>query len=351
MATIKLPQASFSEAPRTGRRDSQTEQILRVLGNNPYAVGIESAGNDITDALARRSKMKQEVQQAALFARAGGLEEDTGITSPALIDKLLDLKDKQEARAAAAALVEAKSNDDSYSPEELNAIFSGIPGALPRAYKGRRIPQNALSLFSTVQNRQALDQDRDESRHLREIVEGTRADDRATNRYRNYILDMEQRDPVIKEFNKQKIGLDQVDGLVNVINTGNTIAANALGAKVARAMGEVGVMTDTDVVRYVQSGKLTQGAADKLLKMATGIPTNATLGEIKEIANVLKDNFEDRIQPRYDQYISSYSSIEGDSPEAFSDKIKIRYSGKKAAEGKKATMRWNPQTGKVEPIQ
>ncbi len=308
MGSVRLPQAQLSEIQQPKPRKDQTQAILDVLGNNPLAQGIQSVGTDITSALEKRAAVRQQVEQQA---RAFQQQKD-----------LLDI---QNQNALAREL--AKQQAENYSPEQLKAIESGQMQTLSTVYP-KGVPQNALSLFSTIQNRKSLDADRDENRRIRDEQFGVVRDEKTKNRYRNYVLDMEQRDPVIKEMNKQRIGLDQVDGLIDTIKTGNTIAANALGAKVARAMGEVGVMTDTDVVRYVQSGKLTQGAADKLKKMATGTPTDTTLDEIKQIASVLKDNFSTKVQPRYDQYIDSYSSIEGDTPEGFSDKIKIRYGGK-----------------------
>lgn len=147
------------------------------------------------------------------------------------------------------------------------------------------------------------------------------------NRYRNYFLDMEQRDPVIKEVNKQNLSLGTISKLSEIAKSGNTIAFNSLGTKVARGMGEVGVLTDQDVVRYVRSGRLDRKAADALLQWTRGVPTEATINEINQIVGVLQDTYTDKIQPRYDRYITSYANNEGIPPEEFSIKIGLPYSG------------------------
>lgn len=118
-----------------------------------------------------------------------------------------------------------------------------------------------------------------------------------------------EKDDQMKLFKKEAVALGQVDNLIGAIKSGNTVAAGALGAKMARAMGEVGVLTTEDVARYVQSGALARGSADKLNKMLTGKPTNATLEEIKQISSILQDSYKSKVQPIYDKYATRLSRI------------------------------------------
>ena len=67
-------------------------------------------------------------------------------------------------------------------------------------------------------------------------------------------------------------------------------------------MGEVGVLTDQDVQRYVKAGMLSRKAGDTLSTWIKGKPTQATMSEIKQITSVLKDTHGDRLQPIFDQY-------------------------------------------------
>ena len=43
--------------------------------------------------------------------------------------------------------------------------------------------------------------------------------------------------------------------LIDLVKSGNTVAFSALGTKTAKAMGEVGVLTESDIARYVRSGR------------------------------------------------------------------------------------------------
>lgn len=121
--------------------------------------------------------------------------------------------------------------------------------------------------------------------------------------------------PIIKNLQLQNIGLHNVEEMGHLIAQGNTVASAAMGMKMARAMGEVGVITEQDVKRYVQSRKLTQAAADKLSGWLNGVPSNATLGEINEITQALKDSYDSKIQPIYNRYIDRFARAYKLTPE------------------------------------
>lgn len=135
-----------------------------------------------------------------------------------------------------------------------------------------------------------------------------------TNSFKNsvrFIQGQLEDDQELKEFKKQNISLSQMNNLIDSVKNGNTVAASGMGVKMAKSMGEVGVMTDKDVIRYVTSGQLTQGAADKLSRWLIGKPTDATLDEISQIANVLNSQYTEKVQPIYDKYADRLSALEG----------------------------------------
>lgn len=113
--------------------------------------------------------------------------------------------------------------------------------------------------------------------------------------------------PIIKNLQNQSIGLHNVEEMSQLTQQGNTVASAAMGMKMARAMGEVGVITEQDVKRYVQSRKLTQAAADKLSGWVNGVPSKATLEEIGQITEALRDSYDSKIQPIYNRYIERFA--------------------------------------------
>lgn len=320
MASIRLPQAQLSELPAIRKRNPQTEQILQVLGQNPFAEAINTAVPEIADALQKRAALKKQGQQAAKLGSLLGLESSqTSGLDPSTVLSLGSVLESRKEK-------ERKRSEDSYTPEQLNVISTGSIVDLPKVFPNG-VPKQAVDMAGVVANRKALDLDRDENRRLREMQEGVKVGEREKVRYRNYILDMEQRDPVIKEINKQDLNLKGLDSLKKLINEGNTLAFTALGTKLAKGYGDAGALSDRDVVRYIRSGAITQRTGDILMSWIAGVPTQATQAEIGQIVKVLETNYKEKLQPRFDQFIESYSSIEGLTPEAFSNKIKIPYGG------------------------
>lgn len=223
-----------------------------------------------------------------------------------IVDSLNELQDKKN-----KGLIDDKTYAYGMDKLRIKALQLGDD-------KGGAVIDKLKTSYETEQNRT-------ENRNLREAQFNQQTDDKTKNRYRNYVLDIEQRDPIIKEMNKQSVSLAQTEQLINLTKEGNTVAASAMGTKMAKSMGEVGMLTESDVRRYITSGQLTRKAGDKLMLMIKGKPTDATLEEIGQIANTLKNTFESRIQPRINGYIESYSKIEGLTPEEFSSNIGMTY--------------------------
>lgn len=105
-----------------------------------------------------------------------------------------------------------------------------------------------------------------------------------------------------KEMAKQKMALNAVEGLVKEVRSGNTVATSAIGTKLARAMGEVGVLTEQDVIRYMQSGWIPQKVGDKLKRLVLGKPTDMTLNEIEDISKAIKASFDASVKPIQEDY-------------------------------------------------
>lgn len=130
---------------------------------------------------------------------------------------------------------------------------------------------------------------------------------------------------ILKDLNKQQIGFNQVNDLIGLTNSGNTIAANALGMKMARGLGEVGVLTESDISRYVQSGQLNRAVADKLSRWVNGKPTDATVEEIGQISNVLKQSWDSKVQPIYNRYVERLSKNYEIPIEEAADRLGVPY--------------------------
>lgn len=133
--------------------------------------------------------------------------------------------------------------------------------------------------------------------------------------------------PVIKKLRDQEVSLGQVDELLGLVKSGNTTASAAMGIKMAKAMGEVGVMTEGDIRRYVESGKLTQAAGDRLSKWIKGTPSDATQTELAEMVNFMKGSMDRKIQPFLDRQVNIVSKNYGLSKEEAAERLDVPYTG------------------------
>lgn len=278
---VKLPQKNTSDDVLRPRPPvDNTRDIVAVRGNNPYARAIDQLAPIIANALIQRQQMKEQAKNAALVRQS--IEQGTvaeGITSPeTMLDtyKAISSMKRPSGAGQAVAFVDTQTKEMfDTDGNKLNSLDPNLKWTFRNLENADPIRSNNLKLRETGLILQ----------HMRAM----------------------RSDPEIKSLYQMKINSGTVDELINKINSGNTVASSALGMKMAKAMGEVGVLTDADVIRYIQSGRLDRKAADQLSRMMQGKPTDATLTEISQISNILKETFNSRVQPVYDTYIDSLS--------------------------------------------
>jgi len=131
-----------------------------------------------------------------------------------------------------------------------------------------------------------------ERQESREKLAQEREDRLARSAQLNAARGLLKDDPRAKKAVEQGMALESIEPLLKEIESGNEMAVQSLGTQLARAMGEVGVLTDTDVIRYVQGtswgrklkdwwargaeGELPSEAIDGIRKNIKAINTNLT---------------------------------------------------------------------------
>jgi hypothetical protein len=184
---------------------------------------------------------------------------------------------------------------------------------------------------------------------------------KAEDRVYKVIADYEKH-PMVKELDKQGLSFDQADALVDQIQGGNQVALGALGTKMARAMGEVGVLTDADVKRYIQAQSLVQKAQDMYGRNFMGELSDETIRDIQQVTKKMRVGFGKKRKNLYDRYVKrayeNYGKQAGLSLEDIETKFAIP-SMKDQKEAKKAPYgevverngkqyKWNPSVGKYQ---
>ena len=112
-----------------------------------------------------------------------------------------------------------------------------------------------------------------------------------------------RKDKIFTKLEDQGISFDEADGILDSMESGNEVAIGALGTKMARAMGEVGVLTDSDVSRYIQAASLYQGALDKSGKLIQGKLSQKTIDDIKELTSKMKQGFSEKRKKTVDNFV------------------------------------------------
>lgn len=219
--------------------------------------------------------------------------------------------------------------DIMYGAPAAEAALSGDVGKFSALTGGKPISQKTLNIMSTGRGREGFAER--QKAYLDQRI------DSATLRYSEDL----EKNHMLQKMKEQGLALSQVDDLATLVRSGNTVASSGMGIKMAKAMGEVGVMTENDIRRYVQSKKLTQGAADRLRNWSKGIPSEATLDEIQQINKVIKSSFDTKVQPIYDRYVHRLARNFNMSNEEAASKLDVPYFGGKSPLGANPVDGWS----------
>ena len=183
-------------------------------------------------------------------------------------------------------------------------IYSSPTGEVGMTQPGQAIPQGAMRIprnqgIAAMTASEGRKQRLSELEENRELRLSKYIDDKAEKIRNNYL---------VKGIMNQGLALDQVNELIKLTKAGNTVSSAALGIKIAKGLGEVGVMTEQDVVRYIQSKKLSQKVVDILSGTFIGKPSDVTLDEIKGVTDVIQYVQNTRLQPVFNDYVNTLSA-------------------------------------------
>jgi len=121
-------------------------------------------------------------------------------------------------------------------------------------------------------------------------------------------------DPRTNKAYTQAMALEDIMPLVEQVKSGNQAAAAALGSRLARAMGEVGVLTDADVTRYVQGTSWGRELLDWYNRKQKGSISEETLNDIiknsKTISKQLQKNLNKVYKNAENRMIAAYPGME-----------------------------------------
>lgn len=120
-----------------------------------------------------------------------------------------------------------------------------------------------------------------------------------------------QNDPLAKKLIEKNVYLNEMNSIMEEVRKGNTVAISGLGVKMARAMGEVGVLTEQDVVRYVQSPQLVRKWSDIIKRGVWGKLSTETTNEIDEMVGLLQGVAKEKIIPIFERHAHTLAKETG----------------------------------------
>lgn len=311
MASVKLPQTQFSPLSLSKPKD-QSDLILNVLGQNPLAAGIDQVAPQITQALAKRAELRRQAGQVSAVQQAfPEYQLPPDVQTPELA--LSIIKHKTEQAKAENKIKTAKP----IVPVWQDPSSGRLSAIAQKGWIQRNVPEaTATTLLSTSYNQEA---------NRNKLTTSTRS----SAEFANTII------PHIDEMRRLIQDADEK----GFIGPASGRIYNEYLA------GKVGSTGDADADATL--GKLR--AYDSLLKSGTLRVHFGSRGGTQ-----MYDHFSDMLNTGKQSagvLNGSLDAIES-FMQGYADAGKSQ--GKqslKPIDSKKATLRWNQSTGKVEPIQ
>lgn len=115
-------------------------------------------------------------------------------------------------------------------------------------------------------------------------------------------------DPRFKNLKSQEQAFQQIPSIKEAAQAGNEVAVSSIGTRMARAMGEVGVLTDADVVRYLGNQSYGRKLLDWYNRGMKGQIPIQTGEDIQQVSEIMQNLVNTQIIPVYGEYASAMSA-------------------------------------------
>ena len=249
----------------------------------------------------------------------------TSAEQDALFQELLDIQRGQSDRLSRAA-DDFENQEQQFDLSPLMALADSWTGSkLASAYKApmsrderaltamklRDAAGDATGKSAQIAMQRLNAAEANEDRRLMRQVAADSKNEKNENRWQFETLNWAgkmNKDPLLLRLQEQDLAFDQVNSLLDEAASGNTVAFSATGPKMAKALGEVGVLTETDVKRYTKSAALARSAVDKWELWRQGMPSKLTMDEIKAVAQALRDKVPSKIIAKQSTYVNQLAA-------------------------------------------
>lgn len=261
----------------------------------------DGAGSKVTDLNERRKQMAENlgVDEKLL----GVVQKTVQVAAEAELDDPNSPRLKQLNTLAESQL--SKSN-----PELLAKLKEqgGFPPKTLRGYKEfqertDKLWEQDYKTQSLADNKENRAVQREATAAYREAIIGQKKTEekrRVSDKVNNEAQRLGRSDRIINKVREQAQTFDEVQPLLQASADGNEAAIAALGTKMARSMGEVGVLTDADVVRYLGNTSYARQVSSWANRKFEGELPKGQLNDLKKVVNMLNDVYKTKVERNFD---------------------------------------------------
>lgn len=166
-----------------------------------------------------------------------------------------------------------------------------------------------------------------ESMEYKKFEQERKKEEKLTDDARNALKDMRQKESW-KSGEKTLSEIPNLKILLDDAYTKGGQSLSMLGPKIAKAIaGEVGVLTDQDVTRYIQNPALVPGLKDTLEKAKSGRLTEASYDNLIRLMNISEQAAKDKINKTIDEEAKLFSRRKGIDYNEAKSYLDVEYAG------------------------
>ena len=303
MTELQKREDAFKLEKQDARKQDAMTDVAKAIGDfgsKQSAAQAQIAGG--MQFRAPKSTMKEGTAEKSLVAP--NLKE--------YLQKVQMMKQLKDLKSGGSAVKSTKIQTVNDQGEAVTQMVHPVSGDLVKEFK---TPKKEITPYQTETLKlwksgiETKETSAEQNRTLRELKEEQRKEEKkkAINVKANENIYRVTKDfegnSMKKALDKQGMSFEEMNELTKLIRTGNQIALGGIGVKAARAMGEVGVLTDTDVQRYIEAQSIMQKLKDKHGRLTKGMLSKKTLKDLDQVNNKMLEGFAKRESRIYKTYM------------------------------------------------
>ena len=260
----------------------------------------ESYIGSVNPATSEYSQFKTPVKMGGSFLEQvfrGGQEAapegSIPITQPQFAEKGLSSMFKKTTRP----LMTQSAFESQYA--SLDMLRDAFPNQTDEALKLKSVGE----LQQTLANNRAtaptdvFSQEGGELKKVGEVKKGSKVLPDQSSKDKNIVARYQlnlKTDPEFKKSSEIIAASNTLEELLTKASQGNEVAFSDASTMAAKNIGEVGMLSESDVTRYSQGGSISRKVADKIAKLSRGVSSELTIDDMREISKALKLKAEER---------------------------------------------------------